>query len=52
MPRPVRKNETPGIHSTAPVKSPSGHVITVYADYAVWDETAGKFVDYDLLDRK
>jgi len=43
MPRPVKKNETPGVHGNAPVKSPVGDSIIVYADNAVWNETKGKF---------
>jgi len=52
MPRPTRKNEDPGVHKEAPVKSPSGDVIIVYADNAVWNETKGKFIGPEDVVRK
>lgn len=36
------QKQTP--NSPAPISSPAGHVLTVYADRAIFDETAGKFV--------
>jgi len=52
MPRPVKKNEDPGVHGSAPVKHPQGDVIIVYADNAVWDETKSKFVAPEDVVRK
>lgn len=37
--------------STFPLKDKSGHTLTVYADGAVYDETAGKTVGIDSLTR-
>jgi hypothetical protein len=37
--------------SVFPVKHPGGHVISVWSDGAVYDETSAKFVNIDTLVR-
>jgi len=53
MSRPVKQNETPNVlHlDVANKKHPLGHVIKIYSDNAVFDETIGKFITPETLDR-
>lgn len=52
MPRPQKSAEVPSIHKNPPVRHPTGHTIVVYADNAIWDETAGKFISPEDVVRK
>lgn len=52
MPRPVRPNETPFVHGSAPVKHPTGDTIVVYSDNAVWNESKQKFIPPEDVVRK
>jgi len=53
MSRPVKQNEAPNpIHlDVANKKHPLGHSITIYSDNAVFDNTLGKFITPESLDR-
>ena len=51
MPRPTIPGVTVSTHAAPAVHSPIGHVVTVYADKAVFDETAGKFIRAEDVDR-
>lgn len=55
MPRPATPNvviPTFTDHKRTPQGASAGHTVTVSADYAVWDETAGKFIDFADLKRQ
>jgi hypothetical protein len=52
MPRPSKKTEVPSIAGNVPDKAAvNGHTITIYADYAIWDETSGKYLTPEDLKR-
>lgn len=50
--RPVRKNEQPNVLGSHDKVHPLGHVIKIYSDNAVFDETAGKFIGPEDVIRK
>ena len=43
MPRPIVPNITYSKH-TPNLVAINGHTITIYADYAIYNETTGKFI--------
>jgi hypothetical protein len=52
MPRPAKTNESPNKQGDTPGKAAiNGHTISIYGDYAIWDETAAKFITPEDLKR-